>query len=226
MLFRSPFNNHSLVFKKLKYQINWTNSIKNKLWKLIIQEKIKSEVANLNFQNKNHAAKILIKKYGSVKLNDKFNYEAMAARFYFSVFFGDDFKRKNDDIINVALNYGYKIIASYISRSISARGYLTQLGIHQIGEANPFNLTYDFIESFRAIIDRWVYINMYDKESFEINDRYELANILNIHVFVENKKYRLNKAIDLIIDSYFSFLNKESIEIKTFDYENIIYETN
>lgn len=38
------------------------------------------------------------------------------------------------------------------------------VGHHHIGESNPFNLTYDFIEPFRAVVDAWVFL--YIRDSF------------------------------------------------------------
>lgn len=123
------------------------------------------------------------------------------------------------------MNYGYKIIASYISKFIASRGYLTQLGIHHIGEGNPFNLTYDFIETFRVIVDQFIIKELKPKDELDMIDRYQLTNILNSKVVINNKKIYLSAAIETIVDSYFRFLNKETEEIITYDYKNIIFAT-
>ena len=104
------------------------------------------------------------------------------------------------------MNYGYKILASYISKCITARGLLTQLGIHHIGESNPFNLTYDFIEPLRAIIDMWVYVNIEDL--FTVKHKVEIINILNYKVKINNHWLQLNNAIEDLIDSYIGFMNE------------------
>ena len=114
------------------------------------------------------------------------------------------------------MNYGYKIIASYISKCITSRGLITQLGVHHIGESNPFNLTYDFIEPFRVFIDLWVYENI--KSSFSTYEKTEIINILNYKINVNHKWIRLCDAIEDIIDSYIAFLDERENNIITIDY--------
>lgn len=219
-----PFNNHCNAFKKLNIQLNWQEGRKNKLWTMIITEKIQGEIINLQLA-KLENYKLIQKHCNYVKLGDKTNREAVSARIYFNSYF-DNFTRFHHDTINSALNYGYKIIASYISRFIASRGYLTQLGIHHKGESNPFNLTYDFIEPFRIIVDRYVYTYLSMEEEFNMVHRYNLVNLLNCKVKVGNEKCILTKAIDKIIDSYFAVLNREREDILTYDYQYIEYETN
>ena len=150
---------------------------------------------------------IMVKTYrDSVYNDDQTNREAVSARLYFSILFGKEFTREEPTAVNYALNYGYKIIASYISKCIAARGLLTQLGIHHIGESNPFNLTYDFIEPFRSIVDAWVYL--YIQETFTVKHKKELIDILLAKVSVDGKWLRLSFAIEKIIDSYIAYLNE------------------
>lgn len=59
-------------------------------------------------------------------------------------------------MINDALNYGYAILLSHVSREIAAAGYITQLGIWHTNEFNQFNLASDLMEPFRPIIDDYV----------------------------------------------------------------------
>ena len=174
-----PFNCHSLVFKQLKKQINWKITKKKRLWKLIVEEKIASEIANLKILQMSNDAIDTLKLYkDSVYNDDKTNREGSSARVYFRELFGIYFTREQQIAINFALNYGYKIIASYISKMIAARGYITQLGIHHIGESNPFNLTYDFIEPLRYIIDIWVCENI--DETFNTSHKIEFYKYWNI----------------------------------------------
>lgn len=211
-----PFNNHSLVFKKLNTQINWKVTRKKKLWKRIIEEKIQSEIDALKIENGNDVAvSQLIEYRNSVYTDDQTNREAVSARIYFGEMFGYDFVRHNQDTINYALNYGYKILASYISRCIASRGFITQLGIHHIGESNPFNLTYDFIEPFRVIVDLWVKENVNDV--FNVVMKQEIIALLNYKVFVEGKWLRLTDTIEDIVDSYIGYLEERNQDIITID---------
>ena len=211
-----PFNGHSLVFKRLNAQINWKLTRKKKLWKRIIELKIQSEIDALILEKRQVKVIEQLKMYReSVYTDDQTNREAASARMYFTEMFGDDFIRDIPNIQNYALNYGYKILASYISRCIASRGLITQLGIHHIGESNPFNLTYDFIESLRAIIDLWVIESITD--TFNAPLKQELIGILNYRVYVKDKWMRLNDAIEDIVDSYIAYLDERSNEVLFID---------
>lgn len=211
-----PFNGHSLVFKRLNAQINWKLTRKKKLWKRIIELKIQSEIDALILEKRQVKVIEQLKMYReSVYTDDQTNREAASARMYFTEMFGDDFTRDIPNIQNYALNYGYKILASYISRCIASRGLITQLGIHHIGESNPFNLTYDFIEPLRAIIDLWVIESITD--TFNAPLKQELIGILNYRVYVKDKWMRLNDAIEDIVDSYIAYLDERSNEVLFID---------
>ena len=211
-----PFNTHSLVFKRLNNQLNWKLTRKKKFWKIIIEQKIQSEIDALTIEKKND---LIIKQLNvykdSVYTDDQTNREAVSARIYFGEMFGYDFVRHNQDTINYALNYGYKILASYISRCIASIGFITQLGIHHIGESNPFNLTYDFIEPFRVIVDLWVKENVNDV--FNVVMKQEIIALLNYKVFVEGKWLRLTDTIEDIVDSYIGYLEERNQDIITID---------
>ena len=212
-----PFNNHSLVFKRLNNQLNWKLTRKKKFWKIIIEQKIQSEIDSLTIEKKNDLVVKQLNVYkDSVYTDDQTNREAIAARSYFQELFGNGFTRDDNNVVNAALNYGYKIIASYISKCITSRGLITQLGVHHIGESNPFNLTYDFIEPFRVFIDLWVYENI--KSSFSTYEKTEIINILNYKINVNHKWIRLCDAIEDIIDSYIAFLDERENNIITIDY--------
>lgn len=218
-----PFNNHSLVYKRLCSQIKWKDARKRKLWKMIVSDKIQSEIDCLNLLNVGSKTIEILNEYkNSVYYDDKTNREAVAARIYFSELFGKDFNRDQDNQINYALNYGYKIIASYISKCIASRGLLTQLGIHHIGESNPFNLTYDFIETLRAVIDLWVYINVED--IFTVKQKLEIINILNYKIKIRNKWLQIRDAIEDLVDSYIAFMNENNDEILHVDLSSGIKE--
>lgn len=211
-----PFNSHSLVFKKLNAQIEWKLTRKKKLWKIIVENKIQSEIEVLKLLSKAEEEIRQLQVYkDSVYNDDQTNREAVAAKYYFSCLFGPRFTRDDESVYNFALNYGYKIIASYISKCIASRGLLTQLGIHHIGEANPFNLTYDFIETFRAIIDVWTACNITD--TFDTFLKKEVIEILNYKVYIDNKWMRLCDGIEDIIDSYIAFLEEKRNDVLRVD---------
>ncbi len=217
------FNGHSLAFKQLNKQIEWKVTRKKKLWKQIVEQKIQSEIDVIKMiGGSNKTLNTLTEYRNSVYTDDQSNREAAAARIYFTELFDKSFSRDLDNDINYALNYGYKIIASYISKCIASRGLLTQLGIHHIGESNPFNLTYDFIEPFRAIVDIWVKENI--KESFTVSNKREIIEILNYKIYISGKWLRICDGIEDIIDSYIAFLDERISDILEIDLSKGIKE--
>jgi len=153
-----------------------------------------------------------------VTLGDKTNREGHAAKVYFNSLFGTDFSRDKEININKYLNYGYSIILSAFNREIKNMGYLTEIGIHHIGNLNPFNLSCDFIEPLRPLVDYYVISDKLTDENF----KKELINLLNIYVDIDDKKMILDNAIKLYIQSIFSALLENNVKkIKFIDYERV-----
>lgn len=160
---------------------------------------------------------------------DVTNREGLTAKVFFRELYGSNFVRFSDDGINNALNYGYKILTSAISRTISKYGLNNYLGIFHIGKSNPFNLACDFIEPFRPLIDYWVSTNI-DTITNQIsyNHRLQLINLLNFKVIINKKYVTITKAIDYMIRSYITVLNENNtskLELPNLDF-NIIEEKN
>lgn len=209
------FNNYS-NYKKIKQQISFTDDIKNKVWKQIIYKKIFYQMKVMQKKNIENYKK-LEQYLNEIEDGDISNREGHAAKVYFNSIFGKDFFRGDDfNPINKYLNYGYSIIASAINREIKIFGYLTELGIHHIGETNPFNLSYDFIEPLRPLIDIQVINNNVNEENYK--DYF--IKMLSTQVFVNDNKMFLDNAIHLYVQSLFSALCKGNTkEIVFIDYE-------
>lgn len=209
------FNNYS-NYKKIKQQISFTDDIKNKVWKQIIYKKIFYQMKVMQKKNIENYKK-LEQYLNEIEDGDISNREGHAAKVYFNSIFGNDFFRGDDfNPINKYLNYGYSIIASAINREIKIFGYLTELGIHHIGETNPFNLSYDFIEPLRPLIDIQVINNNVNEENYK--DYF--IKMLSTQVFVNDNKMFLDNAIHLYVQSLFSALYKGNTkEIVFIDYE-------
>lgn len=201
--------------KRIKYQINWNNQTKNKLWTEIIKVKIINQALILKINGYEEKSLNLIEYANNVLDGDSSNREGHAAKVYFNALFGNDFKRgRNDDFYNVLLNYGYSIILSAINREISAFGYLTQLGIHHIGENNPFNLTCDFMEPLRPLIDYYVTKENLTKEDYKSI----FSRILSRPVIYNGLNTYLDNAIHLYVANLLAYLNNETCELNFIEY--------
>ena len=138
------YYNNFYSYRKIKEKINFVSN-SSQVWKLIIKEKIKNQAKNLYYMNLKEDADHLMIFYDEVTDNDLSNREGHSAKVYFNSLFGSTFSRRDDNIINKYLNYGYSILLLCINREIKMLGYLTELGIHHIGESNQFNFSCDLI---------------------------------------------------------------------------------
>ena len=139
---------------KLENQFRWDEKRKELLWTKIVTRKIQNQIAVL--QNYKLDGEDIQEELDRIEINDSTNREALAARKYFMKMFGKDFIRRNSDVINAALDYGYAILLSTFDREIAVNGYLSYLGIHHHSQENQFNLGSDLMEPFRPIVDYWV----------------------------------------------------------------------
>lgn len=203
--------------KRIAEQLEWSEPIKKRVWQRVVKDKVAHQAMILNARAREAEGEVLLGLVPEVRSGDTTNREASAARIYFQALFGLGFSRDDDTPVNAALNYGYSILLSAVSREIVSRGYLTQCGICHRNEYNQFNLSCDLIEPFRPIVDRLVFDNIGD--SFEKEDRYLLVDMLNQSVSYRGGMYRIGSVIGLYVQDCFAALNRRlSIdEIEPFD---------
>lgn len=213
----TPLYNSFNSTEKIKAQIKWKKTTKQSLWQLIIKEKIKKQMYHLKTKGLDEY-KLLESYIDQVKLNDKTNREAHAAKVYFNALFGKNFSRNDNSSLNACLNYGYAIILSTINRTLVSMGYLTQLGIFHDNMFNQFNLSSDIIEVWRILIDMEV-CNM-DYNVFDSCKKINLISILNQKIKFDGKTYFVNQAIYLYCKSIIDALNENDISLVRFpEYE-------
>lgn len=209
---KSFYSSHNSS-KKVIFQSKWKQKVKDELWTCIVKNKILNQAILLS-KIKSDNYNILLEYVKEVTIGDKTNREAHAAKIYFNSLFTKKFRRNNNDDINAALNYGYAILLSTVNKEIICNGYLTELGIHHKNEFNPFNLSCDFMEPFRVIIDNFVYFNK--NREFNTEYKMDLVNLFNSKYTYNNKKYVLKDIIKMYIKNAFDFLEKDS-EYKGFN---------
>lgn len=177
----------------LKKQIGWEEKNKTDVWTQIVRLKIKRQAEFLRELNLPQSE--LLEKYcGEIEPGDLSNREGHAAKVYFNALFGLSFKRGDEGFLNSALNYGYAVLLSAFNREVVSCGYNTQLGIAHKNEFNAFNLSCDFIEPFRVLVDREVFGS--DEEPLK-EFKYRLCNVLNKTVVCGGEKCTVNSAIGI-----------------------------
>ncbi len=209
------YSNNFYSYRKIKEQLEF---IKNNeyVWKRIVQEKIYNQARNLQFLGLNDSYNHLIEFQKNVENNDITNREGHSAKVYFNSLFGNGFSRSDDNVINKYLNYGYAIILSCINREIKSLGYLTELGIHHIGESNSFNFSCDLIEPLRPLIDSLIIKKVVNEENYKV----KFIELLTTYVSYNNQAIILDNAIHLYIINIINYLKtSEEENLKFIEYE-------
>ncbi len=202
---------------KVRAQWEWTKQAKEAVWTAVVKEKIRNQSRVLK---KNGMAEwVKVNQYVSeVQSGDVTNREGHAAKVYFNALFGMDFTRGAEGVQNAALNYGYALLLSAFNREIVALGYLTQIGISHSNVFNAFNLSSDFMEPFRVLIDEEVY-QMTD-DVFEKEMKMRLINILNKTVCIQGKNMQTQNAIRVYVKSLTEAIeNNDTSMIRFLEYE-------
>lgn len=155
-----PLSDHSQVVWRVNDQIAVKKPVHKRLWKQLIQAKIRAQADNLAVGSS--AYKKLLAYAKDVKSGDPTNREAQAARVYWANWLiqpdGEisdvEFRRVRDgESPNSLLNYGYAIVRAAIARSLVSSGLLPSLGIKHSHRSNAFCLADDLIEPLRPLVD-------------------------------------------------------------------------
>ena len=191
---------------RIDEQLEWGPVAKKQVWQRIVRDKILHQSRVLGARAREEDAVMLEKVAAEVRSGDNTHREAHAAHVYFRSLFGPDFSRDEDGPINAALNYGYALLLSSVNREIVSRGYLTQEGICHHNDFNQFNLSCDFMEPFRPIVDRVVFDNVGDE--FTKDDKLLLVDMLNQTIPYRGGSYRVASVISLYVKDCLDALSR------------------
>lgn len=203
--------------RKVREQIKWQDETKRLVWAEIVRTKIVGQLSNLDYSLSKERQ--LLEEYIKETLpGDPTNREGHAAKVYFNALFGKDFSRSDDNLINSALNYGYGVLLSAFNREIIMNGYLTQIGIFHNNMFNNFNLSCDFMESFRPFVDRLI-INL-KPTKLEHEEKMKIVDILNTKIKINGQNQYISNAIYIYTQSVLeALLENDASKIKNPSYE-------
>lgn len=130
--------------------------LKKRLWQQIVQAKILAQGATLASVGAEAGGfRLLARK---VRPGDPDNVEAEAARRYWPLLLGAEFRRDTDgDGLNGLLNYGYAVLRAAAARAVMAAGLHPSLSLKHSNRGNALVLVDDLMEPFRPIVDREVH---------------------------------------------------------------------
>ena len=216
----TSYNNSYNELWLLKEQIN-NQKLNKKLWKHITKNNILNKLLVMEYvTNDSILLRKMKKYYDNVKYGDSTIREAPATKLFFNTLYGDDYTRFDDDQINYAQNYGYKIIVAKIQTILVSKGFSSVIGMNHQSNTNHYNLAYDIIEPFRAFIDYYVWFNFNSiKDGFTTEHKKEMISLLNVECKIGNKIYSLETAISQTIISIMDCYRKNDDEL----YKDIIF---
>ena len=209
-----PLHMHYKQLYVFGLQMDVKKPFNSQLWEMIIRSKIINQRDVIQMTTKDEFTLEKLKELEKeIKSGDKTNREASAAKIFFDGIYGKVFTRrqKNEDAINASLNYGYTILAANMSRILAMYGFNTILGIHHCSMSNNFNLSYDMMEPFRPIVDRYVYFNL-DNLNYPLTTDVKkgLINLLYEKVRIKNKIFSVEYAMEEMVLSYIKALETEN----------------
>lgn len=207
-------NNYSRQLKNLQMQFNISKPLLKRIWQEIVTVKVINQAKCME-ELKNEKFTKLLEMTKGITSGDSKNVEAKAAAYYFKSIFGNDFNRNKECIENAALNYGYSIVRGMIARTLIMYGFEPSLGIFHHNQLNNFNLADDFIECFRPVVDLYV-INTIDFRMKRLTpeEKQKIYNVMNCLVLIDGKKFNIQGAIEYMIKSYSTSMNKKENLIK------------
>ena len=151
-----PVDAHHIQTGRMNDQISASLPLKKRLWAQLVCAKILAQGATLAATGAPYGGFFLLSR--KVRSGDPDNVEAEAARRYWPLLLGAEFRRDKDGSgINGLLNYGYAVLRAGIARAVMAAGLHPSFGLMHSNRSNPMVLIDDLMEPFRPCVDREVF---------------------------------------------------------------------
>lgn len=138
--------------KRFDAQLACSMPTKKRLWAALVRQKLLEQAHVLASTNRPSAPIEALAR--RVRSGDPDNLEAQGARKYWSLLFGDDFRRDREGGgANAMLNYGYTVLRAAVARAVVATGLHPTIGVHHSNAGNAMRLVDDLVEPFRPRVD-------------------------------------------------------------------------
>lgn len=193
----APLEANATQQEAYKYQLNSSLPTMKRLWKEIVEAKIRNQEKMLRTVGKN--SEQLKPLYANVKSGDVENREGIAARLYWQELFGKDFIRDRFGIPpNNLLNYGYTILRAATARALMGAGLHPAFGLFHHNKYDPFPLADDMMEPYRPFVDSIVY-KLYADGQTELNNatKSALIQVLYCDTWLNKQTHPLQVALTI-----------------------------
>lgn len=148
-----PVDGHHAQAGRMTDQARAAPALKRRLWRGIVSAKILMQGSTLAATGARAQGFLLLAR--KVRAGDPENVEAEAARRYWPLLFGPQFRRDQDGGgVNALLNYGYAVLRAGVARGVMTAGLHPSFGIMHANRGNAMVLVDDLMEPFRPVLDR------------------------------------------------------------------------
>ncbi|MEK0083894.1 type II CRISPR-associated endonuclease Cas1 [Benzoatithermus flavus] len=207
-----PLQGHFRQVGTLRRQVAASDALKRRLWQRLIAAKIANQGTVLDLLGR-PGGRGLAAMARRVEPGDPDNLEGRAAREFFSKLFANFRRRRDGDVRNAMLNYGYAVVRAAIARDLAAQGFHPALGLHHDSVENAFNLADDLIEPFRPLVDLAVVRRLEERdegagESLAVEDRRALAAVLSASVRLGEETLAMVHAGARVVDGLLAALTE------------------
>ncbi len=191
-----PLDGHHVQALRMRHQLEASKPLLKRLWQAVVRAKINQQKHTLELlQLPTEGFDGLARR---VKSGDPENVESQAARRYWPLLFGKEFRRSRfGGGPNQFLNYGYTVLRAAVARAVVATGLHPSIGIHHSNRANSMCLVDDLMEPFRPFVDyRTVHLVRRGYEELSSDAKRELSGILTADLVSERGTTPLQTSIE------------------------------
>ncbi len=177
-----PVSGHHMQGFIMQGQALAKKPLLKRLWAQLVRAKINAQSATLRAAGRE--AGDLTAMARRVRSGDPGNVEAQSAQRYWPRLFGSGFRRdRSGKGVNAALNYGYTVLRTAMSRSIIAAGLHPSLSIQHRSRGDALRLSDDLMEPFRPHLD-WIVWKLARagtiKGALDVEAKAELVRVLSL----------------------------------------------
>ncbi|NGY04207.1 type II CRISPR-associated endonuclease Cas1 [Solimonas terrae] len=197
---------------RLRQQFALQEEKQKRLWQAVVQSRIRTEARTLRELDLSGALR-LERMTTEVLPGDASHHEGQAAKHYWDCLLGKDFKRDKQgaqDVTNAALNFGYAVLRSMVTRELAVASLTPMLGIGHNNRENCFNLADDLMEPYRHLVEKTVYELRGNIDEFDSQARLKVLGLVKRTVTLGNMEFRLPAALRETVASFVRVLESGS----------------
>jgi CRISPR-associated protein Cas1 len=164
-----PVEGHHRQAARMDAQLRAGLPLRKRIWKDLVQSKIGMQASAIALVGGPEMP--LRRLAAKVRSGDPSNVEGQAARLYWGLLFGSEFRRDRQmKGVNAMLNYGYTVLRAIVARHVMASGLHPGIPLHHANEGNPMRLVDDLMEPFRPLVDVCVH-RLIDKGMIQLDEQ-------------------------------------------------------